>query len=218
MKRTTLCILMLAAAVVCVFGNTQIRLTFESATELSGELSLDSAVKGFADYDNLFSGIHWELIHDHVGYGLRGLVRFQHEPGETQTYDWSMDWDGELHLGLHFLGAGRLLDPFVELGLGSAGRVLLGGGDAGTWVQAESGEWHYVPSEADPERRAGLQSMSLFPVVAAGLALDLRGVLVGARVSYRLGNEPVPATQFPPSPLSPLQVSLFGGCAFGGHR
>ena len=45
----------------------------------------------------------------------------------------------------------------------------------------------------------------------------LHGLLVGSRVCYRPWNESVPATQYPVYPLTPFQVTLFGGVALGGH-
>ncbi len=61
-----------------------------------------------------------------------------------------------------------------------------------------------------PEDRQPLQ-LSLFTQVGGGLALRLDGMHVGAKMSWRLLNDPPPATRFEPYPLQSFRVDLFAG-------
>ena len=216
MNRITIAALVLAAGCGFSFADTQVRFGIDTAAMLSSEPSLEAVRDSFAERSNVLTGLHWEIIHDQLGYGGHALVRFDQQPAVAGTYEWTMDWDGDLFLSLHLAGTGQLLDPFVELGAGSAGRVYLDDHEDGAWVQDAYGAWHYQ-TDGCPGNE-GVASLSLFPYVAAGLALDLHGLLVGTRVCYRPWNEPVPATQYPVYPLTPVQVTLFGGVALGGHR
>jgi hypothetical protein len=215
MKRIALVLLALLAVGVLAFADGQVRLAFDTAAMLAVDPSFEAVHDSFTERSNMMNGLHWEVIHDHFGFGGHALVRFDQEPTATEAYQWTMDWDGDLFVSVHLAGVGRFLDPFVELGFGSAGRVYLDDRGDGVWVQEDSGSWHYETTGA-PEGD-GVASLSLYPYVAGGLALDLHGLLVGSRVCYRPWNEPVPATQYPVYPLTPFQVTLFGGVALGGH-
>ena len=216
MKRMILAVLALSVGCGLAFANTQVRLGLDSAVGINGEPTFEAIHDGFADRSNVLRGLHWEVIHGQLGFGGHALVRFDQQPGITETYQWSMDWDADLFMSVHLAGVGRLFDPFVELGLGCAGRVFLDDRGDGTWVEDQDGYWHYE-IEGAPVNQV-LASLSLYPYVAGGLALDLRGLLVGTRVCYRPWNEPVPSTQYPVYPLAPVQVTVFGGLALGGHR
>jgi len=216
MKRIAIAALVLFIGSVVAFADTQVRFGIDTAAMISGEPSFEAVRDSFSERSSVLNGLHWEIIHDHLGYGGHALVRFDQLPAAVETYQWTMDWDGDLFLSFHPAEMGRVLDPFIELGVGSAGRVYLDDHGDGTWVQDEYGAWYY--QTAGYPGNEGVVSLSLYPYVAAGLALDLHGLLVGTRVCYRPWNEPVPATQFPAYPLMPVQVTLFGGVALGSHR
>ncbi|MBN1834544.1 MAG: hypothetical protein JW820_01775 [Spirochaetales bacterium] len=216
MKRAIVLVLILAAGSGLAFANGQVRFGLDSAVGMAGDPSFAAVHEAYAAGSNVLHGLHWEVIHDHIGFGSHALVRFDQQPVAPEVDQWSMDWDADLFLSVHLAGVGRLFDPFVELGLGTAGRILLDDDADGTWVQDSEGLWHY--ETGDTPQGDGPQALSLYPYVAGGLALDLRGLLVGTRVCYRPWNEAVPATSYPVYPLTPVQVTLFGGVALGGHR
>jgi hypothetical protein len=216
MKKTIMAALALVLSAGFGFANTQVPLGLDSAVAIPGEPTFAAVHEAFAERSNVFGGLHFEVIQDHLGFGSHALVRFEQQPTAAETYQWSMDWDADLFMSVHLAGVGRLLDPFVELGLGSAGRVFLDDNGDGTWVQDQDGYWHYE-TDGTPTGDS-LVALSLYPYVAGGLALDLHGLLVGTRVCYRPWNEPVPATRYPVYPLTPVQVTVFGGVALGGHR
>jgi hypothetical protein len=201
-----------------VFANSQVRLGLSSAVQLPGGLSFETVHDSFAERSGVFHGLFFEVVQDHIGVGMHGLVRFDRLAVEPGIEQWQMDWDGDLFVGLHLAGVGRLFDPFVELGVGSAGRVNLEDREGGTWVQDDAGVWHYLPAGSTDSASQALTNLSVFPYVAGGLALDLRGLLLGTRVCYRPWNDPVPGTDFATYPLPPFQVTLFGGLALGGRR
>jgi hypothetical protein len=141
----------------------------------------------------VFYGVGWEAIFDHIGVGGNYMVRF-FEDGLQQ--DW-LDWVSDvLFLSYHFRGAGRTFDPYVSFAVGTAGRGL-------------------VEHDADQDEPAFL---SIFPVLAAGLSLDLHGFLVGGRLSYIPDVGTVPGSDIDVYPLDQFQVALYGGIAIGGHR
>jgi hypothetical protein len=59
--------------------------------------------------------------------------------------------------------------------------------------------------------------LSIFPVVAAGVAVDLGGFVVSSRFSYTPTLSPPPGTDFQNYPLERFQVSVSMGVALGGH-
>jgi hypothetical protein len=216
MHKIAIVALVLALSCTVAFADTQVRFAIDSAVMINGKPTFGAIHDGFAERSNLMNGLHWEIIRDHIGFGGHALVRFDQQPVAAETYQWTMDWDGDLFMSAHLAGVGRLFDPFVELGFGSAGRVYLDDHGDGVWVQDEYGMWRYETDGYDGSE--GVASLSLYPYIAGGLALDLHGLLLGTRVCYRPWNEPVPGTQYPVYPLSPVQVTLFGGVALGGHR
>lgn len=97
-------------------------------------------------------------------------------------------------LSYHPLGAGHIVDPFVHIAVGSAGRVV---------------------SEEESDDVDTPVALSIFPMFSAGLAFDLHGFLIGGRLSY------VPEAGAPPwcdleaYPVEHFQVALYGGIALG---
>jgi hypothetical protein len=216
MKRIAVVLLALLAGAALGFADTQVRFGIDTAAMLSGNPNFSAVNESFAERSNLMNGLHWEIIHDQLGFGGHALVRFDRQSVDTEAYQWTMDWDGDLFVSVHLAGVGRLFDPFLELGFGCAGRVYLDDQGDGVWVQDESGSWSY--DTVGIEGNDGVIGLSLYPYIGGGLALDLHGLLLGTRVAYRPWNEPVPGTQFAVYPLTPFQVTLFGGVALGAHR
>ena len=194
----------------------QFRMVLNLAEGFAQKPTLAEVQSSFDDQTNFFWGPSWEVVIDKFGFGMHYLVKFDRLPtgNEVAPYDWSLDWMGDFFASFHLFGGGTFIDPFVVAGFGNAGRVDIDG-DQGYWVQDEDGEWEYE-YEFDPTHDA-VSNMSLFPYVGAGVALDLDGLLIGARLDYRPTVLPVPATQFKDYPLTSFQVSLFAGVALGGH-
>jgi len=212
-KRFTIClfaVVILMAAASTVSAREQVRLAFNLAADFVENPTFASVRTSFDDRTNVFWGPSWEVILDNVGFGMHTLVKFDRllTGLDEPLYDWSLDWMGDFFLSYHFFGAGRLLDPFIEVGFGSAGRVDIDR-DHGYWHEDKHGDW-----ETD---QGGVSNMSLFPYVGAGFAVDLNGIILGGRVNYRPVGFPVPATQFAEYPLTNLQVGFFAGVGIGGR-
>lgn len=218
-KRFTIvvCAIMLFVAVAAtVSARDQVRLAFNLAADFVEDPTFDSVRTSFDDEAKVFWGPSWEVILDNVGFGMHYLVKFDRlETGlEQPLYDWSLDWMGDFFLSYHFFGAGRFLDPFVEIGIGNAGRVDIDR-DHGYWHEDKYGEWDYM-DEWRPDQD-GVSNMSLFPYIGAGFAVDLNGIILGGRIDYRPVAFAVPATQFKEYPLTNLQVGFFAGVGIGGR-
>lgn len=185
------------------FADSQFRL----AGGLSGEFDRVPSVEELSDAlrsgSRLFYGLQWEVVLDHVGFGMHYAWRFDRfqTGAAADRYDWTMDLAGDLVLSYHLFGGGAMIDPFVELGYGLA---------AGIDTIGYGGVW-------DDEDQGRLTHLSGFPVLSAGLALDLRGFLIGARLGYRPVSGPLPGSQLEAFPLQPVQFGVFGGLALGGH-
>ena len=121
------------------------------------------------------------------------LVDFTHVNSELPDleYEWYLDWIGSWDFRYHIFG-NFAIDPFLEFGLGSAGRVDIS---------------NY---ESNNELRDPLQ-LSLFTQGGGGAALRLVNFHIGGKLLYRISNSPVPATQFGPYPLKNFQLAFFGG-------
>jgi hypothetical protein len=191
MKRNLIMILLLASAGLG-FSQTQVRLTGQLALDFAERPSVREAAQAFADAEHqILWGPGWEVIMEHVSLGGTYLVSFFRD----ETSGWWLDWYGEpLYVGYHLFGAGSFIDPFMHIGLGSAGRVSL---------------------ESEPDATQDPLYLSIFPFVAGGLALDLDGFVIGGRLSYYPLLTPPPATDFGNYPLDNFQVALFAGVALG---
>ena len=187
--------LILLALAAGAAGAESVRLGAVAGVDLRERPTCQGVVRELDGAANLIPGFYAEVLIDHVGIGLTGLGRFERVPADLPAAhtDWFFDWIGSFDARYHFL-RGFVLDPFVEAGLGSAGRVEIAGEEGG------------VP----PEDRQPLQ-LSLFAQVGAGLALRLDGAHVGAKMSWRFLNDPPPATRFEPYPLRSFRVDLFAG-------
>ena len=218
MKKICAVAVMIVAVAGFAFTDSQFRLAANFSTDFTDKPTLEEVRTAFDVGTDVLSGFHWEVILDRTGFGMHYQILFERLDTymEDPVYDWAMDWMGDGFVSYHFFGAGSFLDPFLEIGLGSAGRVNIDS-DSGQWVKDEEGDWEYVLPEWDPASPDGLTNLGLYGYVAAGLALDFDGLLLGTRFAYRPFVRPVPATDFPEYPLKSFQVSLFGGIAFGAH-
>ncbi len=136
-----------------------------------------------------FCGVGWELVLGRVGLGGEYDVSFT-RPVQGA---WWLDWYTQpLFVSWHPFRTGSVVDPFVQAGVGCAGRVFID-------------EW--TGSAA-----SNLQ-LSIFPFVAGGLALDLSGFLLSGKVAYVPFMTAPPATVFSAYPLGNVQVTIAAGIA-----
>ena len=175
---------------------------FAGAFHLTGNLSADfidvpSAQDIVATFQvgsqPLFRGTGWEVVLDRVGFGGDYAVSFLH--GSADPSSWWLDWYAPaLYMSYHVFGSTAFIDPFVQVGLGCAGRVLLSSSGAAA---------------------ADSLDLALFPFVAAGVSLDLDGLLLSAKASYTPYASPIPVTDIPAYPLGKVQVALSAGLSLG---
>jgi hypothetical protein len=191
MKRNFAVVLLLASAGL-VFAQTQVRLTGHLALDFAERPSVREAAGAFADSENqMLWGPGWEVIMDNISLGGTYLISFF----QDENSGWWLDWYGEpLYVGYHLFGAGAFIDPFMQIGLGSAGRVIL---------------------EDEPSASQDPLYLSIFPFISGGLALDLDSFIIGGRLSYYPLITPPPATDFQNYPLDRFQVALFAGIGLG---
>jgi hypothetical protein len=188
-------ILVLVLAVAC-FGMpcaaSAVHLTGNFSADFLGSASASQSVAALAiGSQPLFWGVGWEVIIGKVGFGGDYMVSFFRD----STPQWWLDWYAPaLYISYHPIGANSSLDPFFEAGVGSAGQVML--------------------ARRPPVGSTNL-SLALFPFVAAGLSLDLDGLLLGAKLAYTPAISPIPATEIPRYPLGSLQVTVTAGISLG---
>ena len=155
--------------------------------------------------EDSLSGWHWEVILNRIGFGMHYAMRFV-ETGYASPY--AVNWKGDLFLSYHPLGGGSLFDPFVEFGWGNAGSAdIRSGSDTG------------YPNWKKRTRDGSVTELVLYSYAAAGLALDLRGLLLGVRLAYvpaQLRN-PIPDPGVTMHDLPELELGLFAGVALGSH-
>jgi hypothetical protein len=177
---------------------------FAGAVHLTGNLSADflgdhsarEIINTFTVGDQpLFWGLGWEVILDRVGFGGDYLVSFFRDAGSQ----WWLDWYAPaFYLSFHPFGGNAFFDPFLQVGIGSAGRVLLG--------------TMHTPMTAPLDRDLFL---ALFPFVGGGIALNLDGLLLSAKVAYTPYASPIPVTSIQTYPLGRFQVTLGAGISLG---
>lgn len=170
-----------------------VHLTTDLSSDFLQGTSAQDMIATFAIADQpLLSGIGWEVIPDRMGFGGNYQVSFS----QDTLSGWWLDWYAPaLYLSYHPLGTHRFLDPFLEAGMGCAGRVALS----------------RMPN---PSGNRSL-SLALFPFIAGGLSLDLDGLLIGAKITYTPYAAPIPVTTIPLYPLGAFQVTLSAGVSLG---
>ncbi|MEW5817753.1 MAG: hypothetical protein AB1798_20455 [Spirochaetota bacterium] len=224
MMKKTIILLMLLFTAAILSARSQFRLAGDVGIDFTERPSLADVKMSLDQGSDIFGGFHWEVItHSNVGFGMHHLVKFNRITVESggPASDWWLDWNGDMFISYHILGGGNLIDPFFEIGYGCAGRVdiaeLHNDSRDEDW---EKGECHYYldeePSEYNEHGR--LTNLSLFPYIGGGLALDLNGLIIAAKFSWRPFINPIPAVQFQDYPLKNFQVLLSVGFAFGGHN
>jgi hypothetical protein len=155
------------------------------------------AEKNFNDNFEVYPGLYWEVVPGNLGFGMTYLGKFDRQattlPG--LDYQWHFNWIGTFDFRYHFI-KDSLLDPFIEAGIGNAGRVDITAYGPG-----------YENEQDD-------LIISNFGQAGGGLAFNLKDFHVGAKVLVRFLNRPLPATQFDAYPLKNFNLSIFGGASF----
>lgn len=190
MKATVVAIAISCLALTA-FADARVDLTAVISKDFAVSPSLDQAV-GALQAQTPLGGFGWEVIFGHIGIGGSYAVDFHKDAPSA----WWLDWESQaLYASFHILGCKSFIDPFVDAGIGCAGRVFLGpSADAGSAL-----------------------ALTIYPFVSAGAALELNGLRVGAKLSYALGQSAIPVTEIPEYPLGNFQLSAFAGFSIGGR-
>jgi len=140
-----------------------------------------------------FEGFEWEVTIGRVGLGGTYAADFT----KDALSDWWLDWYGvPLFVDYHLFEGDGLLDPFVEAGVGCAGRVFTSTGDT-----------------VDPRLL-----ISIFPALSAGLNIDLRPLVIGGKLTWVPGTSEIPCTSLLAYPLGQAQIAFTFGLKLGGRR
>jgi len=177
------------------FASDHVRLNGGVCVDLNENQEIETIPAELINEDNnQFWGLGWEVILRKIGMGGNYYTNFM----QDEVREWTVQWYSEVFfLSYHFFGGSSFLDPFVQAGLGCAGSVYLGETDI--FLNKES---------------AGRLSLSIFPFVSAGLALNFDGYFIGAKCNYLPVIKPVPVTDIKIYDLMNTQLSLFAGLSF----
>jgi hypothetical protein len=165
--------------------------------ELVNSFDKSDLQKEFDSRVVVYPGFYWEYIPGNLGIGMTYLVKFNRQVSTLpdRDYTWYFDWIGTLDARYHFLSE-SFLDPFIEAGIGNAGRVDM---------------TSYGPGS---EGMRDELLMSLFGQMGGGVAFHFKEMHLGVKMLYRFLNQPIPATDFGTYPLKNFHVSFFGGVTF----
>jgi hypothetical protein len=194
--------IMILLTVLLLFGSTSLfaerfRLGGVGGIELFDSPVNMIAEKNFNNNFEVYPGLYWEVMPGNLGFGMTYLGKFDRQPGTVPgtDYQWHFNWIGTWDFRYHFI-KDSLFDPFLEAGIGNAGRVDITG---------------YGPGQED-ERDELI--ISNFGQAGGGLAFNLQEFNVGAKFLVRFLNKPLPATQYQAYPLKNFNLSIFGGARF----
>ncbi len=199
MKKTIFVIILLSLLGFGAFAE-HVRFGLIGGVEFAENPDYDDVIEQFRHGDNVLRGFYWEVIPDHLGYGMTCNLQFDRQvsPIPEVDYQWIMDWIATWDFRYHPL-RWSFVDPFVEFGLGSAGKVDI---------------TDYEEYGLEEDLAEDPLHLSLFAQVGWGLGFRLGALNMGARMAYRFWNAPPPGTQFTPYPLDEFNVGLFGGLRF----
>jgi|GEM_PF-1543266 len=138
-------------------------------------------------------GVGWEVVIRRFGLGGTYLVHFEPDSNDS----WWLDWETQpIFASYHILGGVAKIDPFVDAGLGCAGRVYLG------------------PTVISSDRLG----ISLYPFASAGLALNLDTLRIGTKLSFMPWQGRIPATTIAGYEVGACQLQIFAGVNLGRHQ
>ncbi len=172
-----------------------VRVGITAAAELAGEVNSKDFFDNIADSPLIVPGVYWEIMFDRIGFGMTYMAKFN-KIDELEPATWTVDWIGSFDFRYHFITK-FFLEPFIELGIGCAGSAKINN------LKTESGGETYGPL-----------TLSVFFQAGGGVVMHFDSFHAGARLVYRLMNEPIPATDYDVYPLYKLQGSLFAGLSF----
>ncbi len=174
------------------------RVGFIAGLELEERSGCEAIAAKYHDCDGVIPGLYWEVIPDHLGYGMTCHFWFERQESLLPEidYQWYLDWIATWDLRIHPF-RWSFLDPFLELGLECAGK-------------ADITDYE----EYGMDRDCYALFLSLFTQVGWGLGFRLGSLDLGARTVYRFWNEPPPNTGFEPYPLKDYHFDLYGGLRF----
>jgi hypothetical protein len=190
--KSVLFVVVFAALGSACFAGTAVYLTGNVAADFLKSPTAQEIVKTFSSPDQpFFWGGGWEVVLKKIGIGGTYLTNFVRDPSSQ----WWLDWYGQaLFLSFHAFGAAAFIDPFVQAGIGSAGRVLLD-----NWTGPAEGNLY----------------ISIFPMLTGGLNVNLANFQVGAKLTWTPFMTPPPVTDFITYPLGSFQVTLSTGVWLG---
>jgi hypothetical protein len=180
------------------YDDERFRMGIAVAAELAGEVRCDNFFESILDSPAVFPGVYWEVILNHVGFGMTCFGKFNRIEDGSSEIMWEFDWIGSIDLRYHFTEK-SFLDPFVEFGIGCAGRVELP-------CYNKDHDHYYEDSE--------LLMISVFFQAGGGIAVRLDCFHAGLKLLYRIMNEPLPVTTFEVYPLYKMESVLFVGVSF----
>ncbi len=154
--------------------------------------SVDQVFSSLRDGPGLL-GIGWEVVIKRFGMGGSYLVLFEPDSNDSWWFSWETQ---PFFASCHFLGGSARIDPFVDAGLGCAGKVYLGPA--------------YIPGE-----KLGI---SIYPFASAGIALNLNAVRIGAKISAMPWQGRLPAAPIPGYEVGAFQAQVFAGVSLGNRR
>jgi hypothetical protein len=212
MKRLTLILVVIGIASTPLWADGQFRMAGYTATpaEALPDASPDAWYEIAIPTDQTLTGWYWEVVFDYLGLGMHYGMRFTEAVYESEiSSEWYMDWKGDFFLSYHILGGGSVIDPFVEFGWGNVGTALI-----------SNPEYPDYPDWEDEVADGTAVALGFYNYFAGGVAVDLNGLLLGAKLSYIPAdlNTPIPDPSIERYDLAPFEVSLFGGVSLGGHR
>jgi hypothetical protein len=205
MKRTLMLILLIAAASASASAQFQFRAAGNVLNPISAvPYDSDSWLIDIENPEDLMTGWHWEVLLHRFGFGMHYAIDLQQPDSAPAT----LDWKGDFFLSYHPFGAGSFLDPFFEFGWG----------DAGSTIVDDISDADY-PDWKDAARNDDTRALTLYSYVAAGLAIDLSGLLLGAKASYTpyAMQSGVAGSGIPALELPQFELALFAGIALGSH-
>jgi hypothetical protein len=181
------------------FSDVEIRAGAGTSVTFVELPDFDGVVRAMASPGaKMYYGVGWEVIFDRIGVGGNYFVDFDRDANKV----WSVEWLTEaLYVSYHLFGAGSFFDLFGNAGIGCSGSIRLDNS-------------YY---SADMIISDGLL-ISLYPFFDTGIAFNLGGVVVGAKVGYVPWMSPPPVSPIDQYPMNNFNVSIFIQASFMARR
>lgn len=189
-KKSIIFLLIITTFCLTGFADEGSSTAFEvvSRFNMGNTFTATDIIRAAENSTNIAYGFQTErILYKKSGMGFYTHLRYQ----ETDPIDKSsiIDWDTGFTGTHHLFGAFSFVDPFLEVGLGTAGIYVPGAGGG----------------------KSALENLSIYPFLGGGVNMNFGGSFLGIKLNWRPTEISFEQSGFDPYPMSNFRAGIYFG-------